>query len=145
MVLVIYAFCVGSTPMLGWQRAIFFAYIGLSLLPTIARVWHVGGTGSTGLLVVSVLILAMTVRLGRNYRDSFGELVELKARAQRLAGQLRIETAVAEAARREAEPPTAPRRSSSPPPATTCASRCTRWACSPRRCARRAATTRRCS
>ena len=103
MVLVIYAFCVGSTPLLGWQRTIFFAYIGLSLVPTIARVWQVGGPGSTGLIVVSVLILAMTVRLGRNYRDSFGELVELKARAQRLAAQLRAETAIAEAARREAE------------------------------------------
>jgi len=103
MVLVIYAFAVGSTPLLGWQRTIFFAYIGLTLVPTIARVWQVGGPGSLGLVVVSVLILAMTVRLGRNYRDSFGELVELKARAQRLAGQLRAETAIAEAARREAE------------------------------------------
>ncbi len=103
MVLVIYAFCVGSTPLLGWQRAIFFAYIGLSLVPTIAKVWLVGGPGSHGLAAVAVLILAMTVRLGRNYRDSFGELVELKARAQRLAAQLRAETAVAEAARREAE------------------------------------------
>jgi signal transduction histidine kinase/CheY-like chemotaxis protein len=103
MVLVIYAFGVGSTPLLGWQRTIFFAYIGLTLVPTIARVWQVGGPGSLGLVVVSVLILAMTVRLGRNYRDSFGELVELKARAQRLAGQLRTETAIAEAARREAE------------------------------------------
>jgi signal transduction histidine kinase/CheY-like chemotaxis protein len=103
MVLVIYAFCVGSTPLLGWQRSIFFAYIGLSLVPTILRVWQVGGPGSAGLTAVAVLILAMTVRLGRNYRDSFGELVELKARAQRLAEQLRAETAVAEAARREAE------------------------------------------
>jgi signal transduction histidine kinase len=103
MVLVIYAFCVGSTPLLGWQRTIFFAYIGLSLVPTIVRVWQVGGPGSQGLALVAVLILAMTVRLGRNYRDSFGELVELKARAQRLAAQLRAETAVAEAARREAE------------------------------------------
>jgi signal transduction histidine kinase/CheY-like chemotaxis protein len=103
MVLVIYAFCVGSTPLLGWQRSIFFAYIGLSLVPTIARMLLVGGPGSTGLAAVAVLILAMTVRLGRNYRDSFGELVELKARAQRLAEQLRAETAVAEAARHEAE------------------------------------------
>ncbi len=103
MVLVIYAFCVGSTPLLGWQRSIFFAYIGLSLVPTIARVILVGGPGMVGLAAVAVLILAMTVRLGRNYRDSFGELVELKARAQRLAEQLRAETAVAEGARREAE------------------------------------------
>jgi signal transduction histidine kinase/CheY-like chemotaxis protein len=103
MVLVIYAFCVGSTPLLGWQRSIFFAYIGLSLVPTIARVILVGGPGMIGLAAVAVLILAMTVRLGRNYRDSFGELVELKARAQRLAEQLRAETVVAEAARREAE------------------------------------------
>jgi signal transduction histidine kinase len=103
MVLVIYAFCVGSTPLLGWQRSIFFAYIGLSLVPTIARVILVGGPGMVGLAAVAVLILAMTVRLGRNYRDSFGELVELKARAQRLAEQLRAETVVAEAARREAE------------------------------------------
>jgi len=103
MVLVIYAFCVGSTPLLGWQRTIFFAYIGLSLVPTIVKVWQVGGPGSQGLAAVAVLILAMTVRLGRNYRDSFGELVELKARAQRLAAQLRTETALAETARREAE------------------------------------------
>jgi two-component system, sensor histidine kinase len=103
MVLVIYAFCVGSTPLLGWQRSIFFAYIGLSLVPTIAKVILVGGPGMIGLAAVAVLILAMTVRLGRNYRDSFGELVELKARAQRLAEQLRAETALAEAARREAE------------------------------------------
>ncbi|MCG3188495.1 MAG: Sensor histidine kinase RcsC [Burkholderiaceae bacterium] len=103
MVLVIYAFCVGSTPLLGWQRTIFFAYIGLSLVPTIVKVWQVGGPGSQGLAAVAVLILAMTVRLGRNYRDSFGELVELKARAQRLAAQLRTETSLAEAARREAE------------------------------------------
>src|SRR5262245_36462304 len=78
MVLVIYAFCVGSTPLLGWQRTIFFAYIGLSLVPTIVKVWQTGGAGSGGLALVAVLILAMTVRLGRNYRDSFGELVELK-------------------------------------------------------------------
>ncbi|MCW5658260.1 MAG: hybrid sensor histidine kinase/response regulator [Burkholderiaceae bacterium] len=103
MVLVIYAFCVGSTPLLGWQRSIFFAYIGLSLVPTILRVVLVGGPGMVGLAAVAVLILAMTVRLGRNYRDSFGELVELKARAQRLAEQLRAETALAEAARHEAE------------------------------------------
>jgi signal transduction histidine kinase/CheY-like chemotaxis protein len=103
MVLVIYAFCVGSTPLLGWQRSIFFAYIGLSLAPAILRMGYVGGPGSTGLLAVAVLILAMTVRLARNYRDNFGELVELKARAQRLAEQLRAETALAEAARREAE------------------------------------------
>lgn len=103
MVLVIYAFCVGSTPLLGWQRSIFFAYIGLSLVPTILSVILVGGPGMVGLAAVAVLILAMTVRLGRNYRDSFGELVELKARAQRLAEQLRAETALAEAARREAE------------------------------------------
>jgi len=73
------------------------------LVPTIARVILVGGPGMEGLAAVAVLILAMTVRLGRNYRDSFGELVELKARAQRLAEQLRAETAVAEAARHEAE------------------------------------------
>ena len=42
-----------------------------------------GGPGGTGLTAVAVLILLMTVRLGRNYRDTFGELVELKARAQR--------------------------------------------------------------
>jgi len=103
MVLVIYAFCVGSTPLLAWQRTIFLAYVGLSLVPTIARIALQGGTGSTGLAIVAVLILLMTVRLGRNYRDTFGELVELKSRAQRLAVQLRAETAAADAARREAE------------------------------------------
>jgi two-component system, sensor histidine kinase len=103
MVLVIFAFCVGSTPLLAWQRGIFLAYVGLSLVPTITRIALQGGPGGMGLTAVAVLILLMTVRLGRNYRDTFGELVELKARAQRLAVQLRAETAAAEAARREAE------------------------------------------
>ncbi len=103
MVLVIFAFCVGSTPLLAWQRGIFLAYVGLSLAPTITRIALQGGPGGLGLTAVSVLILLMTVRLGRNYRDTFGELVELKARAQGLAVQLRAETAAAEAARREAE------------------------------------------
>ena len=103
MVLVIFAFCVGSTPLLAWQRGIFLAYVGLSLAPTITRIALQGGPGGLGLTAVSVLILLMTIRLGRNYRDTFGELVELKARAQRLAVQLRAETAAAEAARREAE------------------------------------------
>jgi signal transduction histidine kinase/CheY-like chemotaxis protein len=49
------------------------------------------------------MFVALRVRLGRNYRDSFGELVELMGRAQRLASLLRAETAIAEAARREAE------------------------------------------
>ncbi|MFO1217109.1 MAG: ATP-binding protein [Burkholderiaceae bacterium] len=103
MVMIIFAFCVGSTPMLGWQRTIFLAYVGLSLAPTLARIVMVGGPGSTGLIVASVLITAMTIRLGRNYRDTFGELVELKAKAQGLAAQLRAESQAAEAARREAE------------------------------------------
>ena len=103
MVLVIYAFCVGSTPMLAWQPRIFYAYIGLSLLPTIAGIALHGGAGSTGLLAVAVLIFAMTARLGRNYRNTFEEQAELKARALRLAEQLRLEKAAAEAARGEAE------------------------------------------
>ena len=103
MVMVIFAFCVGSTPMLGWQRTIFLAYVGLSLAPTIARVVMHGGPGSMGLTVVAVLITAMTIRLGRNYRDTFGELVELKSKAQDLAVQLRAESQAADVARREAE------------------------------------------
>jgi signal transduction histidine kinase len=103
MVMVIFAFCVGSTPMLGWQRTIFLAYVGLSLAPTIARMVMHGGPGSMGLIVASVLISVMTIRLGRNYRDTFGELVELKSKAQDLAVQLRAESQAADAARREAE------------------------------------------
>jgi hypothetical protein len=144
MVLVIYAFGVGSTPLLGWQRTIFFAYIGLTLVPTIARVWQVGGPGSLGLVVVSVLILAMTVRLGRNYAISFGELVELSA-ARAWPGNCAPKPRSPRRRAARPRPPTGQRRSSSPPPATICASRCMRSACSPRRCAKRAATTRRCN
>jgi signal transduction histidine kinase len=103
LVLVIYAFSVGSTPLLAWQQKIFFAYIGLSLVPTIAIMVAQGGPGSVGLTAVAVLIFAMTARLGRNYRNTFEELLELKARAQRLAEQLREEKAAADMARREAE------------------------------------------
>ena len=47
--------------------------------------------------------MAMTILLGRNYRESFDNVVGLKLRTEALAVQLGAEKAVADAARQEAE------------------------------------------
>jgi len=47
--------------------------------------------------------MAMTILLGRNYRQSFDNVVGLKLRTEALAVQLGTEKAVADAARQEAE------------------------------------------
>ncbi|MDQ6640146.1 MAG: ATP-binding protein [Pseudomonadota bacterium] len=103
LVLVVYTFCVASVPILGPQYRVFVVFVLMVFLPAIARVALAGTTLGWELAAVMTVAMAMTMLLGRNYRESFDRVVGLKLRNEALAVQLRAETAVADAARREAE------------------------------------------
>lgn len=103
LVLVVYSYCVGAVPILAAQRRVFLAFNVLAFGPTIARLLTHGDPDGPVVAVVAALLFVMTTTLGRNYRRTFENLVETKARAQRLLEQLRVEKAAADAARREAE------------------------------------------
>jgi signal transduction histidine kinase len=103
LVLVVYTFCVACVPILAPQFRLFVLFVAIVFVPAIARValqdaalsWQVAG--------VMTVAMAMTMLLGRNYRESFDRIVGLKLSTEALAVQLRAEKAVADAARAEAE------------------------------------------
>ena len=103
LVIVVYTFCVACVPILAPQFRLFVVFVLLVFVPAIVRValqdaapnWEVAG--------VMAVAMAMTMLLGRNYRESFDSIVGLKLRTEALAVQLRREKAVADAARAEAE------------------------------------------
>jgi signal transduction histidine kinase len=103
LVIVVYTFCVACVPILGPQYRLFVLFVLLVFVPAIARVaLHEEAFGWQIALVMAVA-MAMTILLGRNYRQSFDRIVGLKLRTEGLAVQLRAEKAVAEAARHDAE------------------------------------------
>ena len=103
LVLVVYTFCVASVPILGPQYRLFVLFVLMIFAPAIARVALAGTTLGWELAAVMTVAMAMTLLLGRNYRESFESGVRLKLRNEALAVQLRAEKAVADAARQEAE------------------------------------------
>ena len=103
LVLVVYTFCVASVPILGPQYRLFALFVLMIFAPAIARVALAGSTLGWELAAVMTVAMAMTLLLGRNYRESFERVVGLKLRNEALAVQLRAEKAVADAARHEAE------------------------------------------
>ena len=103
LLLIIYSYCVGAIPLLASNYKAFLGFISLAFVPTIARIATVGGADALELAGVLALIFLMTAALGRVYRRTFDRAILLKVRTERLAGQLQIEMATAEAARREAE------------------------------------------
>ncbi|HEY4958281.1 MAG TPA: HAMP domain-containing sensor histidine kinase, partial [Caldimonas sp.] len=103
LVLVVYTFCVACVPILAPQFRLFVLFVLLIFVPAIARVALGEGTLNWELAVVMAVAMAMTMLLGRNYRESFDNVVGLKLRTEALAVQLRAEKTVADAARHEAE------------------------------------------
>ncbi|MBK6864273.1 MAG: hybrid sensor histidine kinase/response regulator [Ideonella sp.] len=103
LILVVYTFCVACIPILAPQFALYLAFSGLVYLPAIARVALLEGALGVQTAFVMAVAMAMTLVLGRNYRGAFERASRLHWQAEALAGQLRAEKAVAEAARREAE------------------------------------------
>ncbi|HEX7435521.1 MAG TPA: ATP-binding protein, partial [Caldimonas sp.] len=85
------------------QFALFVVFVLLVFVPAVAAVAAQHSDLSWQLAVVMAVAMAMTLLLGRNYRQSFDRIVGLKLRTEGLAVHLRAEKVVAEAARQEAE------------------------------------------
>ena len=103
LVLVVYTFCVACVPILAPQFRLFVLFVLLVFVPAIVRVALQDATLNWEVAAVMTVAMAMTMLLGRNYRESFDSIVGLKLRTEALAVQLRKEKAVADAARGEAE------------------------------------------
>ena len=103
LVLVTYTFCVACVPILAPQYRLFVVFVLLIFVPSIARMALQDTAVSWQVAAVMAVAMAMTMLLGRTYRDSFDKVTALKLRTEALAVQLRAEKAVAEAARHEAE------------------------------------------
>jgi len=103
LILVVYTFYVASVPIPAPQFALHLGFVGLVYLPAIARVaLHHAALGAQTAFVMLVA-MAMTVLLGRNYRNAFGNLSRLQAGTEALMEQLRAEKALSDRARLEAE------------------------------------------
>jgi signal transduction histidine kinase/CheY-like chemotaxis protein len=104
LILIAYSYSLGSVQLLATQPTLFVAFISTVLLPIIVRVasdtsqpWH------WQLAVVLGLLFAITLLMGRTYRDALGQAIGLKQQTEHLAEQLKREKAVADEARRVAE------------------------------------------
>ena len=103
LLMIAYGYCVGAVPLLASQYRVFLGFISLVFLPTLLRLATLGGADSLVLTGVVALAYLMTALLGRTYRHSFENAVELKLRTEQLAEQLKVEKAAADEARRAAE------------------------------------------
>jgi signal transduction histidine kinase/CheY-like chemotaxis protein len=104
LVLIAYSYTLGSVQLLSTQPTLFVAFISVVLLPIVARVasdtsqpWH------WQLALVLILLFAITLVMGRTYRDALSHAILLKQRTEQLAAQLKVEKAAADEARRVAE------------------------------------------
>ncbi|MBK7059021.1 MAG: response regulator [Rubrivivax sp.] len=104
LIFIVFTYCMASVQLLSAQRRIFVAFICVVMLPLIVRVasdsghaWH------WQLASLLTIIFGITALMGRTYGSALGQAIALKARTEELAGQLRVEMATAETARRAAE------------------------------------------
>ncbi|MBG6078949.1 signal transduction histidine kinase [Rubrivivax gelatinosus] len=104
LLLVLYSFCLASVQLLASQRGLFLAYNGLVLGATVLRVASDDSLdGHLELAAVVASLFVVTWVMARAHGSALHEAIRLKARTDELAGQLRVEKAEAEAARRAAE------------------------------------------
>ncbi|MEN9629846.1 MAG: hypothetical protein RJA10_3074, partial [Pseudomonadota bacterium] len=104
LIFIVFTYCMASVQLLSSQPRVFLAFVSVVLLPMILRVvsdaqhpWH------WQLGVLLTIVFGITVLMGRTYGSALGQAIALKARTDELAGQLRVEMAAAEQARRAAE------------------------------------------
>ncbi len=104
IVLIVFSYSVASVPLLATQQRLFTVFIVIVLGPVIARIasdtsqpWHWQMAG------IVTLQFAIVFLMGRMQRSALDQVIHLKSHADGLAGQLRVEGAAAEAARRSAE------------------------------------------
>jgi len=104
LILIAVSYSLGSVQLLATQPALFFSFVSLVLLPSVARVatdttqpWH------GQLALVLGLLFVITLVMGRTYRDALSQAIALKQQTEHLAEQLKREKAIADEARRSAE------------------------------------------
>jgi signal transduction histidine kinase len=104
LILIVVSYCLGSVQLLSTQARLFVAFITVVLAPAIARIatdqahpWHLQ------LALILTLLFGLTVLMGRSHASALNLAIELKARTEQLADQLRREMLAADAARRAAE------------------------------------------
>jgi two-component system, sensor histidine kinase len=103
LIVLIYTYSVVAIPVLSIQPRLYLAFVGLSFLPLIGRIFYEGDAYSNQLGSVLLLMLVMTTLVARNFRQTLQRVIELKLRGEELLVQLRVEKKAADAARREAE------------------------------------------
>ena len=104
LMLIVFSYSVASVPLLATQQRLFMVFTCIVLGPAIVRIasddtqeWHWQMSGILCLQFVVVMIM------GRMQRSALDQVIHLKAHTDRLAAQLRVEGAAADAARRSAE------------------------------------------
>ncbi len=104
LILIVVSYCLGSVQLLSTQSGVFLAFITVVLAPAIVRIatdqahpWHLQ------LALILSLLFGITVLMGRTYASALNLAIELKARTEELASQLRQQMVAAEEARRAAE------------------------------------------
>jgi signal transduction histidine kinase/CheY-like chemotaxis protein len=104
LILIVVSYCLGSVQLLSTQPRMFLAFITVVLAPAIARIatdeahpWRLQ------LALVLTLLFGITVLMGRTHASALNLAIDLKARTEELAAQLRREMLAAETARRAAE------------------------------------------
>ncbi len=102
--LVIFSLGLASVQLLATQQRLYIGFVCLLMLPAIVRIatdtdqpWHWQLAGILVLQFVALLVM------GRVQRSALDQVIDLKARTEQLAAQLRVEMAAAESARRAAE------------------------------------------
>ena len=103
LITLIFAYCIAAIPILVNQPGTFAIFLGLCLAPVILRIALANDADAPGFALVMAVIFALAALVGRNYHRAYARIVELQHETGRLAAQLQIEKAAADAARRDAE------------------------------------------
>ncbi len=104
LILIVYCYMLGGVQLMATQPRINFAFLSLGMLPIIVRVAiEPGDPYRFQLAGILLLLYALTLMLSTVYRRAAESTIRLKVQTERLAAQLKIEKADADAARRAAE------------------------------------------
>ena len=104
LILIVYCYMLGGVQLMATQPRINLAFLSLGMLPIIVRV-AIDRDDPYRFQLAGILLLlyGLTLMLSTVYRRAAESTIRLKVKTERLAAQLKIEKADADAARRAAE------------------------------------------
>jgi signal transduction histidine kinase len=103
LTMLIFAYCISAVPVLVTQPRTFALFLALSLVPVILRIATADDPDAPGFALIMTAIFALSALVGRNFHRAYDRVLELQRETERLAAQLREQTAEADAARQVAE------------------------------------------